>query len=198
DPATVPADFREDVEAIRDEKDVQEKVSAFAGQALVAAQSVRVPRRRTSRTALQKLTLGATAAENEFRVLDNYFVETSEFLRTARGEVQVLAGRKGSGKTAIFFMARDNFRRQRNSSVSDLRPESHQLGLLKNELKSLLDAGAFDHTIAAFWYYLVLSETLLAIKKELEFQLDRQRRTELAEDVDELNAALLRLQVQTT
>ena len=95
-------------------------------------------------------------------------------------------------------MARDNFRRQRNSSVSDLRPDSHQLSLLKNQLKEMLDAGAFDHTIAAFWYYLALSEVLLGILKELEFQLDRQRRFDLAEQVDELKAALLRLEIQAT
>ena len=30
---------------------------------------------------------GATAAENEFRTLEDYFVETAEYLRTARGEI---------------------------------------------------------------------------------------------------------------
>jgi hypothetical protein len=106
--------------------------------------------------------------------LEDYFVETPEFLKTARGDVRIVAGRKGSGKSAIFFMVRDHFRRQRNAVISDLRPESHQLSLFKNELRKILDAGAFDHTIAAFWYFLILSELLIALKKEIRFQAQRE------------------------
>jgi hypothetical protein len=84
-------------------------------------QSIKAPSARSSKSALQRITLGAEAAENEFRTLEDYFVETAEFLKTARGEVRIVAGRKGSGKTAIFFMVRDSFRRQRNTVISDLR-----------------------------------------------------------------------------
>ena len=136
---------------------------------------------------------GATAAENEFRTLEDYFFATSEFLKTSRGEAGIVAGRKGSGKTAIFFMVRDHFRKQRNSIVVDLRPESHQLSLFKSELTKILNVGTFDHTIAAFWYFIILSEVLLAIKKEFEFQAGR--RSELFTQVNEIDNALHRLQI---
>ena len=125
-PEAAPAatDFREDVDTVHNPAEVTTKVSAFCANALEAVQSVRSPKRdQSSVSVLQRLTLGATAAENEFRTLQDYFVETSEYLRTARGEVGIVAGRKGSGKTAIFFMVRNSFRRQKNAVLVDLRPE---------------------------------------------------------------------------
>jgi hypothetical protein len=121
----VPADFRDFVFPVRDEDAIFERVTEFAGAALVASQSLGSAPIRGHRSALQKLSLGASSAENEFRTLENYFVETAEYLRTLRGEVRIVAGRKGSGKTAIFFRARDSFRELRGSFVTDLKPESH-------------------------------------------------------------------------
>ena len=194
----VPAaiDFRDDVVGVRNESEVAEKVIAFCKQTLIAAQSIKKPNTSASRSALQQLTLGATAAENEFRTLEDYFVATSEYLKTSRGEAGIVAGRKGSGKTAIFFMVRDHFRRHQNAIVVDLKPESHQLSLFKNELKKILDVGTFDHTIAAFWHFVILSEVLLALSKELEFQLGR--RTEVQDEVEEVRSALRRLEISTS
>src|SRR5205814_2853810 len=50
----------------------------------------------------------------------------------------------------------------------DLKPESHQLSLFREELLKVIDIGVFDHTIAAFWYYLILSEMLLALKHDMD------------------------------
>ncbi|MBR0947258.1 hypothetical protein [Bradyrhizobium liaoningense] len=149
-----PADFREMVEAFSHDE-LRARVADFATQALIEAQTIRSPSRSLGETRLQRLTFGAIAAENEFRTLEDYFVRTSEFLRTVRGEVEMVAGRKGSGKTAIFFMVRDNFRRERGSLVVDLRPESHQLSLFRGELLKMMETGTFDHTLAAFWYFLI-------------------------------------------
>jgi hypothetical protein len=176
-------DYREDVDVVRSDDEIAAQVQAFCANTLISAQSIKTPRSSRTTTALQRLTLGATAAENEFRTLEDYFIETSEYLRTERGEVGVVAGRKGSGKTAIFFMVRDSFRKQKTAIVADLRPESHQLSLFKNELAKILDAGAFDHTIAGFWYFVVLTEMLLAIKKEIAFQ-SRRKSDRLAEAME--------------
>ncbi|NSZ75651.1 P-loop ATPase, Sll1717 family [Agrobacterium tumefaciens] len=161
----VPIDYREFVHTIKSEDDVTEEVGNFCTTALRALQE---PGRtkKPSRTKLQSLSLGASAAENEFRDLDDYFVETSEYLRTVRGEATIVSGRKGSGKTAIFFMARDAVRPKRNTQVTDLKPESHQLTLFRQELLKLVDLGVFDHTLAAFWYFVFLSEMLFTIRKD--------------------------------
>lgn len=163
-----PTDFRDMIKPVTDDKATAALVGEFAQIALLAGQSISSRPNRTAKSALQQLTLGSSAAENEFRTLANYFVETAEFVRTLRGEVNVVAGRKGSGKTAIFFQARDNFRAEKGSVVTDLKPESHQLSLFREELLKIVDVGAFDHSLAAFWYFLLLSEVLLTIKRNFE------------------------------
>ncbi|WP_316159412.1 P-loop ATPase, Sll1717 family [Bradyrhizobium sp. SZCCHNRI3042] len=195
--STDPADFRELVEAPAGESALISRVTDFATQTLIEAQTIRMPKRIRGETRLQKLTLGAIAAENEFRTLEDYFVRTFEFLRTVRGEVEIVAGRKGSGKTAIFFMVRDNFRREKGTVVVDLRPESHQLSLFRGELLKMLETGTFDHTLAAFWYFVVLSEVLLTIKRDLEFQA-RRSSVSSQEDLDSLEKTLQSLQITTS
>ena len=196
DAAPAAADFRDDVIAVRSENEITETVAAFCERALIASQSIKGPKERASRSALQKLTLGATAAENEFRTLEDYFVATSEFLKASRGEAGIIAGRKGSGKTAIFFMVRDHFRKQRKTVVIDLRPESHQLSMFKSELARIVNAGAFDRTISAFWYFVILSEILFALKRELEFQASR--RGNVYTQVQEIDQALDELQISAS
>ncbi|WP_208153354.1 hypothetical protein J4T90_12190 [Sinorhizobium medicae] len=165
--AGVPIDYRDFVSTFANEQDVVSHVTEFSLSALQATQEPKL-NRRVSRSKLQELSLGASAAENEFRLLENYFVETSEFVRTLRGEVSVVSGRKGSGKTAIFFMVRDTIRLKKNTQVSDLKPESHQLSLFREELLKLISIGVFDHTLAAFWYFVFLTEMLFTVKREYQ------------------------------
>jgi hypothetical protein len=193
-PGPSAADFRDNVQSVKSEAEIIEKVTAFCAKTLVSMQSIRKPSARTRATGLQRLTLGAIAAENEFRTLDEYFLETSEFLKAERGEVGIVAGRKGSGKTAIFFMVRDSFRRQKNAIIADLRPESHQLSLFKDNLSKLLAIGLFDHTIASFWYFVILTELLVALKKEIDFQA--VRKPDLLAEVFEIEKELTALGVQ--
>jgi hypothetical protein len=172
--AAVPADFRDLVRSFSKEGDTIDAIKAFCGETLIATQRPQ-PRKSSNRSKLQSLSLGASAAENEFRSLEGYFVETSEYVRTLRGEVTVVSGRKGSGKTAIFFMVRDAIRNRKNTQVTDLKPESHQLSLFRQELLKLVDLGVFDHTIAAFWYFVFLSEMLFTIKRGLEHRTQYDR-----------------------
>lgn len=185
---TGPADYRELITAVADGKDIQSVVGEFAKAALLAGQSIKSTASRAKKSELQRLTLGASAAENEFRTLSTYFVETAEFLRTVRGEINVVAGRKGSGKTAIFFQVRDTFREDRSTIIADLKPESHQLSLFREELLKIVDVGAFDHTLAAFWYFLILSEVILSIKRDLDYRARRDSRA--LDAVREIDAAL--------
>ena len=55
------------------------------------------------------LTRGSTrwGAENEMTTLDNYDVNTDEYKRVLSGSARLAVGRKGSGKTALFFQAGD-------------------------------------------------------------------------------------------
>jgi hypothetical protein len=72
--APAAADFRENVEIFAAESLVTTRVVDFCGNALIAAQAIKPSRAQKSASALQRLTLGATAAENEFKTLEDYFV----------------------------------------------------------------------------------------------------------------------------
>ena len=70
----------------------------------------------------------------------------------------MVIGRKGSGKTAIFFQVRDRIRQRRQNVVLDLKPDGYQLLKFKESILSLLAQGTYEHTITAFWEYLILLE----------------------------------------
>ena len=59
---------------------------------------------------LRSLSFGAQVAEEETNELAEYFVETDQWLRIFGGEVDVIRGHKGAGKSAIYLLlaARDN------------------------------------------------------------------------------------------
>lgn len=110
------------------------------------------------KTKLAEIDLGASAAENEITSLAEYYLETEAFRRAQRKEVRLVTGRKGSGKTAIFFMLRDIVRSNKRNVVLDLKPEGYQLLKLKDSIVKLLSIGTVEHTITAFWEYLLWLE----------------------------------------
>lgn len=163
-----PTDYRDTIVVAQDQQKISHYVNSFCSEAVLSAQDIITNTPPRARSVLQTLSLGSSAAENEFRDLRSYFVETAEYLRASRGEVNVITGRKGSGKSAIFFQARDHFRRRKGSIVVDLKPESHQLSAFREQVLSAGDAGVFGHTIAAFWYFVSLSEILYTVYRRLE------------------------------
>ena len=146
-----PADFRDEIKVVSDHQGIAELVADFATDAVVSAQGMESATPKGKALGLRAISLGAVAAENEFRSLAKYFVETSEFARTVKGEINVVTGRKGSGKSAIFFQARDTLRQRKDYIVADLKPETHQLTQFREDLSVSADAGLADHTMSAFW-----------------------------------------------
>src|SRR5207248_2615854 len=67
----------------------------------------------------------------------------------------------------------DALRDSRTNIITDLKPESHQLGLFRSELLKITDAGVFDHALAAFWYFVLISEILLTIRRNEEWRSKR-------------------------
>lgn len=53
---------------------------------------------------LQGTSFGARTAEEEADVLANYFVQTDQWKRMLRGEIDVVYGAKGTGKSAIYTL----------------------------------------------------------------------------------------------
>src|SRR6185437_1392451 len=102
--------------------------------------------------------IGDPRAENEMNTLEQYYLKIDQFDRAINGEVNLVVGRKGSGKTALFIRLRDKIRTDRRNIVVDLKPEGYQLIKLKEDILEYLSEGARQHLITAFWEYLILLE----------------------------------------
>lgn len=122
-----------------------------------------------SKTILEGINLGASAAENEFKNLSNYYFKTDQYNRVLRGEARIVCGRKGSGKTALFSQVRNKLREDKKNIVIDLKPESYQLIKFKEEVLSLLQVGTYEHTLVAFWEYILLLEVCYKLLEKDQF-----------------------------
>jgi len=154
----IPLDYRDLVRPFKFPDQIDEYVNEFAIAVTESLQSMKPSVFPEPSTFLARLTLGASSAENEFQELGNYYLETDEFWRASRGEVQIVIGRKGSGKTALFFQLRDRLRQDKSIVVLDLKPEGFQLIKFKEQILDYLEEGTKEHTITAFWEYLLLLE----------------------------------------
>lgn len=154
----VPLDYRDFVNFTYHPKDINECIAEFAGKVAEAFQQETIDIAKSEDTFLQSLDLGASSAENEMRTLENYYLKTDQFLRSLRGEANIVVGRKGSGKSAIFLQVRDRERNKQGNIVLDLKPDGYKLIKFKELILSFLEEGTFQHTIMAFWEYVLLLE----------------------------------------
>lgn len=171
----VPLDVRDFVESCNDPRDIDEHVENIAREIFESLQSGET-RKISEPGLLAALTVGDPMAENEFQTLGSYFVETDQYLRTLRGEVNLVVGRKGTGKTALFSQVRDRLRAEKQRIIVDLKPEGYQLQKLKEDVYRYLSLGAREHLLVAFWEYLLLLEVCYKIlEKDKERHLRDHR-----------------------
>lgn len=105
---------------------------------------------------LDSIDIGSTAAENEIQSLADYFIKTPQFRQVKQGHARLVIGRKGAGKTALFYGIRGTLPKE--VTVLDLKPEGHQFVKLKEMVLSKLTEGMQLHTLSAFWHYLLVIE----------------------------------------
>ena len=152
-----PLDVRDVVARYRDPQDIANHIAEFCPQINDYSQQAEPPAIETGGL-LQSLSIGDSTAENEMTTLWRYYLRTNQYQKTLRGEVNLVVGRKGSWKTALFIQVRDRIRSNRQNIVVDLKPEGYQLIKIKEDILSYLADGARQHLITAFWEYLILLE----------------------------------------
>ena len=152
-----PLDVRDESRPYRHPEDIIDHIAAFALEITDHLQQG-TPTPVDGGTLLQSLRIGDPTAENEMTTLAEYYLRTDQYNRALRGEVNLVVGRKGSGKTALFLQVRDKTRNDKRNIVVDLKPEGYQLLKLKEDILSYLTEGARQHLITAFWEYLLLLE----------------------------------------
>jgi hypothetical protein len=154
----VPLDYRDFVSMSYHPNDINDHIANFAGEVAEAFQQDVSIVTSNEDTFLQSVDLGSTSAENEMRTLESYYLKTDQFLKSLRGEANIVVGRKGSGKSAIFLQVRDRERNKKGNIVLDLKPDGYKLIKFKELILSFLEEGTFQHTIMAFWEYVLLLE----------------------------------------
>jgi hypothetical protein len=172
----VPVDCRDLVKVFIHPSHIDDAIADFAPKVTETLQETRYVEIDKEQSILEKITFGASSAENEFTSLSGYYLETDQFQRALRGEVRLVVGRKGSGKTAIFAQVRDRMRRNRQNIVVDLRPDGYQLLKFKEMVLRYLGQGALEHTVTAFWEYLLLLEICYKLLEKDRLPHTRDRR----------------------
>ena len=154
-----PVDYRQIVKSYDRPSEIPQRLEPILRQTISQWKDGWVqPRTPLPDGLLERLDLGDVAAENESRQLRNYFVRTGQFVQAKRGHARLVIGRKGSGKTAIFYAIRDSFIKGRGNLVLDLKPEGHQFLKLREIVLEALSPGMQMHTLIAFWNYILLCE----------------------------------------
>ena len=164
-----PLDLRDETKEYTRLEDIRPHINQLALDVVESIQNIE-PIVTPDDRSLARFTIGDPMAENEFQTLGKYYLRREEFNRTVRGEVNLVVGRKGSGKTALFSQIRNHLRRDPSVIVLDLKPEGYQLVKLREQVFDFLKAGAKEHLITLFWEYLLLREVAHKL-----LQKDRRR-----------------------
>lgn len=168
----VPLDVRDTVSRYQSEQQLSSLFGDFAAR-VHDARYAKPLKTSANYNILAALNLGDPTAENEASQLEEYFLERDEYRQVVNGRANIVVGRKGSGKTAVFVRAAEDLKIDRSNVVVDLSPESHQLRKLKDLVLDCLAEGSKDALLTAFWEYVLLLETC---SKMLEKDRDVHKR----------------------
>jgi hypothetical protein len=152
-----PLDVRDMVKSYANADDIAGHIAEFALDVTERLQA-EDPLPVSKGSFLAELTIGDAIAENEFQTLGGYYLRTDQYGRASRGEVNLVVGRKGAGKTALFSQLRNEKRANVRNIVVDLKPEGYQLIRLKEDVLDYLAEGARTHLITALFEYVLYLE----------------------------------------
>jgi hypothetical protein len=153
-----PIDYRDIVRCYGSPKEIQDLIIPFVKSVVEMLQESKFVPTSIPLSPLEKVDLGDFAAENEIIALQSYFVPTGQYNEVKRGHARLVVGRKGAGKTAIFYGVREAYTQSRSQLLLDLKPEGHQLVKLREAILHELSPGMQQHVLTAFWNYLLLME----------------------------------------
>ncbi len=161
-----PLDYRDIVKSYTDPEHVQKLVQNVIRKTIQLLQSQHYRSSESPTGLLESVDIGDTAAENESHPLQAYFLRTAQYQQAKLGYARLVVGRKGSGKTAIFYAYKDSFGNSRSRFVLDLKPEGSQFTKLRETILSKLSPGLQEHTLTAFWNVILVGELAQKIAED--------------------------------
>jgi len=106
---------------------------------------------------LENINIGSRVAEEERDNLNKYFIETNEYKRTLKDEVDIIYGAKGTGKSALYLSILKNYKKLNDDeNIIVIQAESMQEA---SAFKSVVeDPPTSENTFRNIWklYFLVL------------------------------------------
>jgi len=161
-----PIDYREVVKTYSTPDKIPKLLDPTILQVIRGLQNKKMREIKPPEGLLEKIDIGDVAAENEIFTLDSYFVQTGQYIQAKQGYARLVVGRKGSGKTAIFYAVRNSLGYSRKKIILDLKPEGYQFTKLRETILTKLSPGLQEHTMAAFWNSILLSEIAHKVSEE--------------------------------
>ncbi len=120
-----------------------------------------------ARGELSRLSVGEVLAENEFQMIEKYFLETSSFEHLLNGNQTIFVGRKGTGKTANFYAAAQELRRDSRNFVCVIKPISYELDGVLHLLRRTIDRAERGYLVESLWKFLVYTELAASVVEDL-------------------------------
>lgn len=173
EPVQQPIDYRDVVKSYSSVDAVPGIIEGFLRTVIDRLQEPEEAQLKVSRGILERLDLGDPAAENEIVGLQSYFVRTGPYTIARQGSTPLVVGMKGSGKTALFYGIRHSIGRAHKRFFLDLKPEGHQFKTLREAVLSKMTEGVREHSITAFWTYILLCELAHKIRGD-DIEYSRQ------------------------
>lgn len=175
DKMELPLDLQDQADRFFRLSDLDKLVASFRLR-IADAQNDFVAVKPKNERLLEHLNCGDPIAENEASTLAHHFLQTDGYSRALNGEANLLVGRKGSGKTAVFLQVRDRSRIDKENIVVDLTPDGHQLIKMKEFILDRLSFGTRKEVIAAFWEYVLWLEITYKLLEKDEMRSLRDQR----------------------
>ena len=118
------------------------------------------PRKGTRENILKDIDLGDYVADNEEESITEVFVETPQYLMALDPTFKVFIGRRGTGKTANFFVVLDTLLQDKRNIVCRIKPEGWQLDDFVSFVKTQLDKAKKGYLFQSLWKYMLYSEVI--------------------------------------
>ncbi len=178
-----PIDYRDSIKSYNKASNIPDLLIPLIKSVVEELQESRFIATALPLRQMEKIDLGDLAAENEIGALRTYFVPTGQYNEAKRGRARLIVGRKGTGKTAIFYGVRSVYKPSNEHLVLDLKPEGHQFVKFRESILKELTPGLRQHVLTAFWNYVLLMEIAHKIVKDEERIAFRDRTLKKAYDI---------------
>ncbi len=134
-------------------------------------------------TELQNISIGDPVAEHEADGLLDYFIPTASYSEALVSKHAIFVGRKGTGKTAIFYKLADEIGSDLRNHVCIIKPIAYELEGILRMLKQALPKSERGYLIESFWKFLIYTELSKSVFEAIKDKPVHYQRSEAEEEL---------------